>query len=499
MRRKFFLKNLALFVIPLLIPLLILGALSIMITQRYIKDDINKNNLNLLNQTRENMELILNELDSFSVSFDTNPDITARIKTILWSKSSSYEDLTALRIMHNFLSAPANARPYFHSVYIYYGGQDRFLTSTEGLTSLSGFYDVSWLESYGRQDSKTLVWTEPREIRRYSFETQPMRLVTLYRRLLSGDGVIVLNINPDYINDLLGSLTILPSQYILVLDENGNSLFMNHPSSPEDLDVGVVSQNAGEFSVIHTSENAYVVSKIRSDRYGWSYISITPRQSLYEVPLKLTTLTLFLLFVSLVLGIILTYSITKRNYSRIRHIISIIDSAENGKPLPLMPSRVKDEYGYIMQNILKTFIEQSYLKMQLSERKYRLQAAELLALQSQINPHFLYNTLHTLSWKNMSLIGRHNEVNEMIENLSDILEYSLSSPATRVTLEREIRNTLSYIKIQEVRYRDKFDVFWEYDESVLKYPVIKLLLQPLIENCIYHAFKEKEGKSHIKI
>jgi len=87
----------------------------------------------------------------------------------------------------------------------------------------------------------------------------------------------------------------------------------------------------------------------------------------------------------------------------------------------------------------------------------------------------------------------------MITNLTDILEYSLSNPNETVSLEEEIKNTRSYIDIQKVRYKDKFDFIWEYDEEVLNYRVIKLLLQPLIENSLYHGIKEKEGKGSIKV
>ncbi|MDK2800407.1 MAG: two-component system, sensor histidine kinase YesM [Clostridiales bacterium] len=137
--------------------------------------------------------------------------------------------------------------------------------------------------------------------------------------------------------------------------------------------------------------------------------------------------------------------------------------------------------------------------MQLSERKYKLQTMELLALQSQMNPHFLFNTLQTIYWKVCSFTGKSNEVNRMIENLSDILRYSLETGEMNVTLEEEIKNTISYIEIQKIRYKDKFDVIWEYDDDIKQLKVVKLLLQPLVENSIYHGIKEKEGKSYIKI
>ncbi|WP_229522471.1 histidine kinase [Paenibacillus monticola] len=103
------------------------------------------------------------------------------------------------------------------------------------------------------------------------------------------------------------------------------------------------------------------------------------------------------------------------------------------------------------------FIEHRYIRTQLLEKKYRLQVMELLALQSQINPHFLYNTLHSIYWESVALTGKPNKVSEMVEDISDILSYSFSNPTETVTWAAEISNTLSYVNIQKTRYKDKFD------------------------------------------
>jgi two-component system sensor histidine kinase YesM len=191
--------------------------------------------------------------------------------------------------------------------------------------------------------------------------------------------------------------------------------------------------------------------------------------------------------------------VNKLYSEKLRTIISILESAEKGRPLPPLSSRVKDVYSYIIQRILKNFIEQNFLKVQLSERRYKTQAMEFLALQSQLNPHFLYNTLDTINWKAASMTGGPNELNTIVENLSDILRYSLDGQNNLVTLQKEIAYTFSYINIQKIRYKDKFDVIWEYDDKVLKYHIMKLIFQPFIENSLYHGIKEKEGTGLIKV
>jgi two-component system sensor histidine kinase YesM len=227
--------------------------------------------------------------------------------------------------------------------------------------------------------------------------------------------------------------------------------------------------------------------------------AVVPESSFSRLTTQLRTVTALLLALSLILAVIPAYYLTRRNHSNINRIISIIDSAENQRPLPPLPDVVKDEYSYIIHNIMNTFIERSYLKLQLSERKYRLQAAELLALQSQINPHFLHNTLETIYWEILRISGKPTIAHRMIENLSDIMKYSLNSKDNFVTLKEEIENTNSYIEIQKYRYEDKFDVYWDYLPLVNNYKIKKLIFQPLVENSIYHGIIKKDTRCYIKI
>lgn len=506
MKKKFFLKNLAFFLAALLIPLLILGAFSLILTHSYIGDNIEKNNSNMLIQSKENVEMILKEIDSLSLNFGSDPTIIKRLKSILSNNSFTIEELDSLDYMKNYIDVPANSKPYIHSIYVYFdSGNKNFISSTQLLSNINNFNDSAWYKSY--QENKNIhdMWSESREIRLYDFDKKPVNVTTIYKSLYSPGsetvtGVVVLNIITSYVDDILKSLSTLDNQCILVTDSSNNIIFKNNNLPYLDkLDLGTLSNESNGTKTMLIDKQIYSVSILKSDRYKWNYISIVPYNSLYKQLEFLRYVTFFLLLMSAILGMGLAYYITRKNYKQIENIITILDSAEKGSELPAMPSRVKDEYGYILQNILKTFIEQSYLKVQLSERKYKMQLIQMVALQSQINPHFLYNTLHTIYWETLNLTGRPNKATTMISHLTDILEYSLSNPNETVTLDEEIKHTKNYLDIQKVRYKDKFEVFWEYDSEITQYMVIKLLLQPLIENAIYHGIKEKQRKGGIKI
>ena len=126
-----------------------------------------------------------------------------------------------------------------------------------------------------------------------------------------------------------------------------------------------------------------------------------------------------------------------------------------------------------------------------------LKKAELRALQAQINPHFLYNTLDTIIW--MAEAKKTDQVVEIVSALSNFFRTSLSKGRDWITIGEEIERTKSYLTIQRMRYRDIMDFRIEADKQVLNNTVLKLILQPLVENALYHGIKNKRGGGTIVV
>jgi two-component system sensor histidine kinase YesM len=118
-------------------------------------------------------------------------------------------------------------------------------------------------------------------------------------------------------------------------------------------------------------------------------------------------------------------------------------------------------------------------------------------LQSQINPHFLYNTLDSIIW--MVELGRSPDAIKMTATLARFFRLGISRGPTVIPLEHELEHVVSYLSIQKMRYKDKFDFTVDVPAPILKTPVLKLLLQPLVENALYHGIKEREGPGTITI
>ena len=126
-----------------------------------------------------------------------------------------------------------------------------------------------------------------------------------------------------------------------------------------------------------------------------------------------------------------------------------------------------------------------------------LARAELRTLQAQINPHFLYNTLDTIVWQAES--GKGEEVVRLTRNLSDFFRISLSSGADWIPVSQELRHVSAYLSIQKIRYRDILDFEVDQPEGLEEAYMLKLLLQPLVENALYHGIKNKRGGGMISV
>ena len=139
---------------------------------------------------------------------------------------------------------------------------------------------------------------------------------------------------------------------------------------------------------------------------------------------------------------------------------------------------------------------QSLIDENVREQK-NLQKAQMKALQAQITPHFLYNTLDTIVW-----LAEDNDMDEVVEitkAFSAFFRISLSRGREWITLAQEMEHAASYLKIQGIRYRDILEYSIERDEGIDDVPVLKLLLQPLVENAIYHGIKNKRGRGKIMV
>lgn len=503
MKIKFFHKILSFFIVPVMIPILILGTLSEITLSQYMKKGIDEKYQDRLGSYGTRIDALMNEMDWLNMSLSNNPSIQFRLKNII-SKcadgipANKYDEINTII---DLLYGSYNSNTAVESIYIYFNNAGRqFISSNNRMTSLDYFFDRDWYDGYlAHMDMPDKTWSEFRVIEPYDFAGSTREILTIYRKIFSPgkktpEGVIVLNIRGETINRTLDGLAGEENHLLFITDQEGRLIF--HNKQTEGINLNPVL-DGGRTAVL--DQRTYCVYQKNSEELGWKYYLAVPQAIAYQVPDRLTKMATGLIFLALFLSTVTSWFFAKKNYRSLMGIVDIFDKATHGQELPRLSRETTDVYDYILYNIVETFLQNDFLQVQLSERRYRLQAMELMALQSQINPHFLMNTLQTVYWRCISLTKGPNSATDMLENLSEILHYSLESSQELVPLKDELNITRCYLDIQIQRYKNQFEVIWDVADAVDSVMVPKLIIQPLIENSIYHGIRDKSGHSAIKI
>jgi two-component system sensor histidine kinase YesM len=175
-----------------------------------------------------------------------------------------------------------------------------------------------------------------------------------------------------------------------------------------------------------------------------------------------------------------------------------MEEVKKGNRALMVVSDSKDEIGGLIRGFGSMLAEINRLIKENYENKLSLRKAEMKALQAQINPHFLYNSLSLINWK--AIEAGADDISELTLALSSFYRTSLNHGKNVLSVQGEIENVKSYIKIQSFMHDNSFDTVIDVDEDILEYETLNLLLQPLVENAIDHGIDMKEdGRGFIKI
>lgn len=157
----------------------------------------------------------------------------------------------------------------------------------------------------------------------------------------------------------------------------------------------------------------------------------------------------------------------------------------------------KDEIGLLGESFNKMSKRLNEVRTQVYISKIKQREAELISLESKINPHFLYNTLDTAYW--LTRMEKADESSKLIQSLAKLFRLSLNNGLEDTTVEKEVEHLQHYLSIQKIRYDGVIAFDIEIEQEILEYKVTKLVLQPIIENAIYHGVEKRKGSGSVKI
>ncbi|MCG8454517.1 MAG: sensor histidine kinase [Spirochaetales bacterium] len=313
-------------------------------------------------------------------------------------------------------------------------------------------------------------------------------------------GVLLVDLKFNRIKELCESLVVGEKGYDFILDAGGNYVF--HPSQQlmfseikQEPVADVMRVYFSESPVHRTQNQSYVVA--RSKRTGWYVVSV-----LFDADLvtgwpyvhlmnALTGLVLFL-----IVGLVTNF-ISKGITRPLRRLQEVMQSVETGEFLLAGDLDATDEIRELAREY-DLMVGRIGELMEANTREIELKRkSDLKALQAQINPHFLYNTLDSIIW--MGEMQKSDEVVKMTSALSRLFRISISKGNEIIPLRSELEHVRSYLTIQEMRYKNKFRYLIDIPEDLQDVPVLKITLQPLVENAIYHGIRSVDYTGLIEI
>lgn len=480
LNRKLFLIYIVIGVIPIM--LMMFSSINLMTS--ILRDNEQKS-------TQVNLNQVAYSVDSKLIAYNSLSDYIVYNDTIAKILTSDYEDMYELYTqIVSVIKPQLETAKYFGDsvkrVTIY--ADVKKVKYDDFLIPLSEIKKEEWYkEMYQNVSAHWYVNEQEKSV----FCVRRMAKMRTQKKM----GVLYVEIDYEKLFELL-SYNMVQNYGIFVTDENGQSIY-----SDGEFQEGYEKYELTYDEFLSIKENVddsdYTVLYADLEEAPWRIWLYQPDETIVNdtKPIKtLVYIVVFIAAITLLLGLMWVSRFITR---RISYLKKGMEAAEEGDFSIRLEAEDKDEIGEVIRGYntllgkIQTLIEEVY-ESEIAQKKY-----EMRALQSQINPHFLYNSLSLINWK--AIECENKDISDITLSLSNFYRTSLNKGKNTLSLEKEISNVRSYIDIQLIMHDQDFDVEYDIDDTILKYETLNLILQPIVENAIEHGIDVKTDGERGKI
>lgn len=469
------------FITVMVIVLVIVGIITYQVVSVLLKNNAEKQIQQTAIQASGRIDILYEHLDNLTLQAATNSFVQEILLQEVLGNPASFNQRQSIMQVMNLYQAYSKGIDTFE---LYSHDGRRLFPLHDGF--LSDRIGSEWIEKTEEERGR-MVWAgkDPNDPSSYL----ALRQVNLFDRWFSPGGYLLIKVKENYIQI---EESTQEDEYMILVDSNGSPIISNYEG-----DIDGILQNQQQDITINGLD--YMLVTQQSKMTNWTTVILTPVRMITEDISVLRSAIIFSgaigFFIFLLFSFLLSTVIT-------RPIIKLTKTMRFGK-LGALVSHKGDSSTYEINELNKTYNQMvetmNHLIQVVYEKEIIRSRSELKALQAQINPHFLYNTLDALYW---SLEEKGEEqLAEYVLDMSDFFRYTITNRKEDdwVTLKEELDHIERYMKIMRVRFGERLTWYVSVPEEYADVKIPKLLIQPIVENAILHGVGNKAGKGVVKV
>ncbi|MEK3916665.1 sensor histidine kinase [Paenibacillus sp. FSL H7-0331] len=482
--------------ILVLIPLVFVSLYTISRSQHILEQQVGERTKGAMESAIQYIDSTPQGLEEQSVLLATDDNLN-RILYGVGTELDSYS-INEFRKAMSQISNVSNINRFISPISILHVDTNMLISSELGGVRLDSSYASSdWFNHVRESSGRTVLYipdsSKPADSIFSKDSITFMRTMDLYGREREKH-VLMLSVHKDKLLDLVKKIT--PSKntqwYMLAGDDRMVASTSNSVSAPVwDGETDV------QLTRMPGSEEQAVMFRIKSNISKWSLIMVQPEAEIYKETKQLRIFTLFIIVASALFALFIAAIFYTSLSLPLKKLLQGMMQIQIGNLNVRFTETRRDEFGYLMNAFNQMAAKQQYLIENIYEQNLRVAKTELKFLQSQINPHFLYNTLDSIYW--MAKNYDANEISEMVINLSKFFRLSLDKGLETIALAETFEHLHYYIRVQQLRFMDKFEVQFALPDTCREIRILRLLVQPLVENAIIHGLEKKQRGGILRI
>lgn len=486
------------FLLVLILPTTVISIMSYYISVNLLEEKVSDSFLSNLTFIGDNIEKELEQWEHISKFINVNPVIRNVLMTSYDNDLDYYYDMKRVEQQLDTYSINTNIFAYVSSlVVIGNNGRNLLYGADANSLDIERIKEQEWFREVNDLNGQVMWLGIHKNIANY--RTQNESVVALGRAIMGEKndkilGTLYLTFKESYFTGLLKNIELLEGGRLYIVDNRDHIVFdsemelLNEPFT--GMDGREAQQGKGYFLTEGTNQEQLLLAHVPIHKYNWRVVETIPYASLTKGTDDIFWNTLAVFLVAFILTSIIWLFVSSHIVRPIRKLTNSMKKVQEGDLTVRVDIERPDEVGIMNKHfnfMIKRIQELFQSNLEEQEKKKN---AEYKALQAQINPHFLYNTLNTIRW--MAIIQKSDNISEVVEVLGRLLKNTFRHDGPFVTVEEELANLRDYVYIQKIRYNNNFDVSYDVDDKLLSMPCVKFILQPIVENAIFHGIEPKE-------